>query len=96
MDTVLSLEKGISYAYYNPGDGKDYIEQVLKNENFHFINEKCFQFYLYSKPYIIYKNAIFCLEQDISLSCTNDLCVPDTLGIYETKVYSLDLDKVIH
>ncbi len=94
MDTVLSLEKGITYTYYNPGAGKSYTEQVLKDKEMHTINSKCYEFLLYSMSYIIYDDKIFSLEQGLGLNCSNLPCVPDTIGINETILYALPLNKI--
>lgn len=95
MDTAFSLEKSISYSFNNSGDGKGYTEQVLRSKNMHIINGKCYEFLLYSKPYIIYNNVIYFLEQNLPLNCSGNPCYPDTTGINETFVYSLPLSKVL-
>ena len=61
IDTVLSLQKGITYTYFNPGDNKGYMEQIRKDKDMHIINGKCYEFLLYAKPYIIYNDKIFVL-----------------------------------
>ena len=94
MDTVLSLEKGIVYSYYNPGAGKGYTEQVLKDKEVHTINGKCYEFLLYAMPYIIYDDKIFSFEQDLGVNCSKIPCVPDTVGINETTLYLLPLSKI--
>jgi hypothetical protein len=95
MDTVLSLEKDITYTYYNPGAGKGYTEQVLKDKEMHTINGKCYEFLLYSMPYIIYDDKIFSFEQGLGTNCAMVPCVPDTIGINETILYALPLDRIL-
>ena len=95
MDTAFSMEKGISYSYGNPGSGKGYTEQVLKDKDMNFINGKCYEFILYAMPYIIYGNKIYSLEQPLGADCSNGKCQPDTTGINQISVYSLSLDKIL-
>jgi hypothetical protein len=95
MDTALSLEKGITYSYYNPGAGQGYVDQVLKEKEIHTINGKCYEFLLYTRPYIIYDEKIFSLEQGLGVNCSNKPCVPDTIGINETTIYVLSLNKIL-
>lgn len=95
MDTTFSLESRISYSYFNPGDGKGYTEQVLKSRHMHFINDKCYEFLLYAKPYIIYDNKIFCLAQNLPLDCSSGECQPDTSGLSEISLYTLSLKKIL-
>ena len=95
MDTVLSLEKGIIYTYHNPGDGKGYMEQVLRDKNIHTINGHCYEFLLHTMPYIIYDDKIFSLDQGLVIYCSNVPCVPDTTGINETILYALPLDRIL-
>jgi hypothetical protein len=95
LDTALSLDRRTSYVYENPGDGKGYLEQVVKNTDMHNINGKCYEFLLGAKPYIIYQGEIFFFEQRLLLNCSGPRCVPDTTGINEEKVFSISLKQIL-
>lgn len=94
MDTAFSLDKEVSYSYKNPGSGKGYMEQVLKDKEMHTINGKCYDFLLYSMPYLIFDNKIYSLEQPLGFDCSTGHCQPDTSGINESYVYLLSLSKI--
>ena len=94
IDTAFSLEKEIQYSYNNPGDGKGHMEQILNGKDMHIINGRCYDFLLYSKPYIIYDDKIFCLEQEPVYDCSVTPCKPEIASLKETIFYSLPLDKI--
>ena len=96
MDTVLSFDSNIVYSYSNPGAGKGYIEQVMKDRDMHMINGWCYEFLLYSKPYIIFNDTIYSLDQGLGMNCSGGDCVMDTTGINEiTSLYALPLRKIM-
>lgn len=94
LDTAVSLDHDHTYSYQNPGNGKGYSAQVISNRNLHTIDGQCYEALLRERPYILYHGVIYSLAQSLPLNCSGNSCVPDTLGIDDVAVYSIDLRRI--